>query len=910
MVKSKVAPQTYFMHVKNVLEHWGDTEWLGQFSPLATPYFLGERLHGHAPTAAARGQVLQAELTMVLQTLWRGELPTTGAALLAAVAEEEETHGRGDRYDCLILELNYCKAIFRPAPKNQSAIYNDILHISRPTHDRHLAQAVERLGTLLLQRLRPAIRPEQPPAAPTLIGRDQLQSQLLAELQTGHAVSLTGPGGVGKTSLAAALTEAWSSRAIFWFTFRLSFNDQIDSLLFALGYFLHTHGASTLWHQLVADGGRVQDGNLALGLARTDLAALGAPPLLCFDELDVLRPVTPDQPTPRHVQLLEFIDSLRGYTSLLLIGQRAFWESDRLFQLDGLDERQVAQLLQDLTVPHTREDVARLHFYSGGNPRLVELCAALYRVGQTQGVPPEPFRTILDNLPTTPTLLPLWHRLARRLPAHEVQLLQRLAVFRNPAPVDAWQSAGEDRVALAQLVDRRLLLQDQQGGIALLPALREVVYGDLPVEQREQFHLAAAQLRAERGDYTAAAWQLLQAGQPAAAVALWYPQRQAEINRGQGGAALAIFAQISQNRLDKAAARTLALLRAELYELQGQPAQVVTTLALQSWPADELPSIDALLLWANALRRQGQTDGALDKYAEGLRLQCQLLDRAVQLHTLRGRAYLHQRAMPDAHREVELARFQVESLQGVYYDQRGDYDQAYAHYQAGLTIAEALDDKAAVAQIQHHLALLTGRRHGLAVAGPYYEAAMAHYQAIGDQYRAHLVRSNLANTQIQSRDFAGAVTSARTALRFFETIGDSVRTAQNASNLAEALVELDQLAEAETYAQLVLDQEEPQSHPYALYTLGTIRRNREQLAEAALYYDQARQVATMNEDNFLLAYAWEALAQVAWQQQQRDAAQHAVAQAEQLFQRLGITDKLVPLADLKAAIATAIANAS
>ena len=208
------------------------------------------------------------------------------------------------------MELNYLKRCFKPPPKNQAEIYHDILHISRPTHDRHLRDAVERLGAHLLQRLRPAIRPEQPTLSAELLGREQIQAQILADLQGGKAVSLTGAGGVGKSSLGVAVTEAWDSPAIFWSTFRPTLNDQIDSLLFALGHFLHEHGASTLWHQLVADGGRVQDADLALGLARNDLAALAYKPLLCFDELDFLRPLTLDQPDPHHVQLLEFIDSL------------------------------------------------------------------------------------------------------------------------------------------------------------------------------------------------------------------------------------------------------------------------------------------------------------------------------------------------------------------------------------------------------------------------------------------------------------------------------------------------------------------------------------------------------------------------------------------------------------------------
>ncbi|MCB0127456.1 MAG: tetratricopeptide repeat protein, partial [Caldilineaceae bacterium] len=111
--------------------------------------------------------------------------------------------------------------------------------------------------------------------------------------------------------------------------------------------------------------------------------------------------------------------------------------------------------------------------------------------------------------------------------------------------------------------------------------------------------------------------------------------------------------------------------------------------------------------------------------------------------------------------------------------------------------------------------------------------------------------------------------------------------------------------EAESYAQLVLEQEEPQSHPYALYTLGTIRRKMQNLTEAALYYEQARQVAVMNEDNFLLAYALAALAHIYWEQKEHQHAMHMVEQAIKHFTQLGIDDQLPPLHELAAAISAA-----
>jgi tetratricopeptide (TPR) repeat protein len=344
-------------------------------------------------------------------------------------------------------------------------------------------------------------------------------------------------------------------------------------------------------------------------------------------------------------------------------------------------------------------------------------------------------------------------------------------------------------------------------------------------------------------------------------------------------------------RLTKPRAQELALLRGELYELTGQPAKVVATLEQQEWSPTSAQTIAARILWGNALRQQGQSEAALTKFQEGLTLQHKLLNQGAQLHTLRGLTYLQQRDMQQVRQQVARARLQVEYLQGALHDLSGEYERSLTHYQAALAIAHDLNDASDMAHVQHHLALLRGRQQGLAAAASDYADAMRHYEQIGNRYRLEVVRSNLANTQIQSRHFVEAVEAAGKALRFFQSIGDSVRIAQNASNLAEALTELDRLDEAEGYARLVLEQEEPHSHPYALYTLGTIQRKRGLLPEAELYYAQARQVAELNEDHYLLAYAWEALGQLYKMTGKIAAAQQAIRQAEAGFQKLGIAEK-------------------
>jgi tetratricopeptide (TPR) repeat protein len=882
--KLTVRSATFYDHLKQALELINHPATLGQQSPLATPYVLGEALRGVDATPTARGQALVNAINRAIEQLWGAPLPNDGQTLLSmAVAEAIP----GGRYDCLVLELNYFKQRYRPAPKNQVEIYMEILHISRPTHDRHLRSAIERLGTALLHHLRPALHLEQPAPPTTMVGREALLALAGSDLRAGKTIGLTGHGGVGKTTLGAALANGWPTTNRFWYTFRPALNDQLDSLLFALGHFLHQRGASSLWHQLVVERGRIP-GGLALGLARADLNDLAERPLLCFDELDLLYPLDQNQTKPGYLQILELIDGLRGYVPMIMIGQRAPWACDTLYQVHELTLEQLALWLTTLGIPHTNADLSHLHSYTVGNPRLIDLCVALY-----QADPHTTLSAVLEQLPTAQTLLPIWLRLERRLTSSERQLLQAISVFRSTTPADAWLNGPSDQqLALEQLIARRLVQTNERGGLSLLPALREVVYTALPVETREELHGQAATIRAERGEYTAAAYHLFHADDPEAAIDLWYAQREHEINQGQASAALTIFSQISQRRLSARHRRDLLLLRAELYELIGEPAQVVDHLLQDEWAPDDPGTPEAMLRLGRAIEAQGHATLALQTYQTGLEAVTTLLHKGTQIHVQRSLTNLRRREMQQAWQEALLARFHSETMLGMVRAQSGEYTEAEQHYLAALDLATQVNYSVGLAQSYYHLATLAGRRQDMAAALPYFEQAISFYQQIGDRVNQEIVRSNLASAFIQARQFVAAIPPAEQALRFFEAMGNSLRTAQNASNLAEAHAELGNLDEAQHYARLVLEQNEPPSHPYALYTLGTVYRCRGDWAQSERYYDQSRRIAEINDDTYLLAFVWRALGEVAAHQGQIDPARQAFAEARNLFERLNIPEEV------------------
>jgi tetratricopeptide (TPR) repeat protein len=244
------------------------------------------------------------------------------------------------------------------------------------------------------------------------------------------------------------------------------------------------------------------------------------------------------------------------------------------------------------------------------------------------------------------------------------------------------------------------LQRDGHGAISLIPIIHDLINEDrrrLPTEEREKAHLAAANIRAERGEYTAAAYHFVQGGEAAAAVQVWYPSRQQEIKRGQASTALGIFEQLSQRRLPKNEAQALALLRAELYQLAGQSEQGLAELKVVKWQESET-AVQAHLLQGAFLNSLGYPQAALEKLEDGLTIIARLMEQLVRFRHQRTLIHIQQWQMPTAIQEARLAQYTAEHLQGLIQEQQGNYGEAYLAYHRALALARSISYEAGMAQ--------------------------------------------------------------------------------------------------------------------------------------------------------------------------------------------------------------------
>lgn len=868
---------SFEQQVKLALEHYHQPDWLAANSPLADPFFLGEsyiqalQLDAHA----TRVQVLQAELYKATLALCGSAAPTQGEAM------EQVGYEEGGRYFSWLLCLNYLNLHLPQnvrGPLRQSTIYNDILHTSRATHDRHLMMAIQQVSQHFLRQMQPISRPDQPVVPALLVGRTSERYSTLAALQKEKTVALIGAPGVGKSALGATVAAQWMSPAIFWFQIRPTINDRLDAFLLSLAHFLHKQGSSGLWQQLVADQGKVTNSAMALELARYDLSQLSQRPLLCIDEMDLLAAAGEGGQPAEHTQLLEFISGLRTFAPILLMSRHCFFDSDLQLLLGGLTTVDCARWLEGAHISCTLADVEKMVKYTGGNPRLLELCLALHEAHQ-------PLTATLAQLPQTPVLEAILGELWQRLGKVEQEIVQLLSVFRRPVPQMVTRISTR---AIEPMLSSELIHRDSQSGIALLPLLRDFVYQQLATGERRRLHQMAAQLRASLGDYTAAAYHFLHSAEYEEAVAVLHANIDTEIGRGQALAALHILQQLPAAQLSPPHARLRSLTQAQLLRLTGGAEEALQSLGSLEWPTAESTTVDALHAQGYFYELTGDLDSALVKYDEALEQISGLLEKQAQIMVQRGRIYQRLRNMKQADEEARRVKFAAEKLQSIVQDELGNFTPARNHLWSALTIAEELDDETLIAESYFHLAIIEARQAKGEIALEYFNRALEYYARVGNQYQVERIRVNMVGMYVQAKCYAKAIETALPALDYFSRIRSTEHLAGLYANMAEAHFYLNQLAQAQRFADLVLQQEEPHFAPYAFYTLGDVQRAQQNLAQAEGFYRQAIQLAQENADNYMLAYALRRLGLLQLEQEQLGASQHAMQRALELFKTLGM----------------------
>jgi tetratricopeptide (TPR) repeat protein len=769
--------------------------------------------------------------------------------------------------------------------RTATAVQDEVNLSKAPYHARQ-KQAVARFEPIVLAALNPAIRLESPlQVAEPLVGRQPQIAACWQALLNKKTVTVNGPGGVGKTALGSVLARSWEPEKVLWFTVHPGINDHLHSFVFALAYFCHQHGSSSLWQELISRDGQVRAERLPEVL-RFTLQQLAITPLLCIDEADLLVPAS----AGNHAQFVQFLIAMRGLVPMLLMGQKVSIDADYNEVLTGLAHLSVTALLKQHGILLAASEQQQLEEYTGGNPRLLHLCIALHQSG-------EPLAGLLAELTNAPSLHFLLERILQRLSELEISVLMDLAVFQNPAPVDEWQGDPKVNTALARLQSRHLIQQDEHGGVALLPAFRDVIMVELPADKVDQLHKKAATIFVRRGKYTLAAYHLSRTNQPEVAVWLWKEVQYQEINQGQAYTALTLFRSMTAMPLSQAAREQVQLFCAALENLTGSAAKAQADLRLLLWQtpllqveADELGGVIANNLsdftTAELLFRRAITKAETVVEA-----------RLAQIHKGLGWMYWRENNLEHAQREVSLARYEVENLEGRIQFSHCAYASAIDHFKQALVSARSLQYNDGIAKTCNNLFNVYVILGQFEAAQQYYEQAAASYRRVGNAIAMDGMAINYAVFQNQAGNHQQAAHLLQNILA--QKNADPTRLTPNIAaliyqGLAEAQLGLGNLDDAEAYVQQAIAQEEISILPDSYRTYGEIFLQRGQLDLAE---QMIRQSLTLIEEHdrsnyYLAGYGWRALALVYAAQKNITFAQDAQVKAVEMFTQIKLSNEV------------------
>lgn len=895
-MKQPQPENTFYTFLSAALKKYHHPDWLGQHSPLASTYFLGTHLHHKATLPQERGKILQKLLMAAAADLWGGALPTTRQQLVQEVDQERmETGNQGSRYFFYLLELYYFRQYFSPnmRPTRNMRDIAFFVNVGESSLYVHLPRAREELGTWLLKRINPTFRPEMPQAITKLVGRETILQDCLGALTRQQSVTLSGMGGMGKTTLGVAVQAAWPTKTTFWYTVRPTFNDHRNSLLFALAHFLYEQGQANLWSylqgrvaQLGTEGtaqplsGHEAD-ELILGLLREDLHQLaGQMPLLCFDEVDRLQLAEGSPSYAQHLGIVELLDVLKQEVAVLLIGQRPLIDTPIHYPLQPLTQADSRLLLEKEGVELGETAVSQLHQFTNGNPRLLLLVIALHKEGENI--------LALWQQEKTADLGILFNRLWQRLGHNERQMMLNLSVFRQPVPANSWP---ELETAVSYLIERQLVVRDQTGSILLQPIYRWHIYShELTQPQRQHLHQQAANVRASWAEYTAAAYHFWQAEAYINAFQVWYAHYEQEIQRGQAAAARLIFNQMTPRHLQGAFAAELAHLQMMLDSLEGSLRQVVARVDAVDWPEDA--ELTAVVRAEAGMHHHwlGNIEAATAQYDAALSTITRLTHKAAHIYFQRGHMALRQRTIAAAIQAAHHIHYEHERLQGFIAFGTGAFDQAIVHYQQALHLAETVNDAGKQAATHYYLALLAGRRAQLDTARHHAQRYMDYCRQIGDRLQLEMMRAELAGMHLMIQDYKTAVELGEPAFTFFERVQHRGVLSPLCANLAEAYLGLGDLSRARWFANRVFQDEQTSEFPHAAYTLGLIYRQEQNDTLAIHVFNEGIRVANQNEDKFMAAYLYRELGKL-YAAQANPAAQPNLSQARQLFAVMGLAEE-------------------
>lgn len=866
----KVISDEYLKQFKDVLDHWHDEQWLSK-SPLAKSFIFNLKL---------------SSIEQCVEELKRRVLKAKDSL---------------QKYKDHDLQLLLEKRFFDlEAISSKQAIQNaqDALGIKGGRYYEIQKEAIEQLARAYLKSLTPPGNIPVPSRPQDFIKLNDIDLLRKLEDKRVRSVTLYGPSGIGKTSVAIDLANEWQSarKPVFWYTVRVGVNDQLEQFIYSLAYFLHQQGQSSLWTQLISQPNHPFNTHFELiaGIIRQSLINLHPnQALLCFDEVDLLLQQDSIKQSEEHQRLKAFITMLietSSHTKFLLVGQRILISpnppADLIFELQAWDDKTVFTLLLNNNITLSDADLAQLQKIVHGNPLIIRLFIALHHSGELVS---STLQRIRSNFSLDWFLARIWSHLT----LIEMQVLKELSVFSLPVDRNIWREEDANK-ALSSLI-QRMLVDVNLGNdtVSLRDIFRENIYQKLTNDVRGKLNLWAADQMSQRFEYTIAAQHFAKADSFDLAISIWYEFSEQETNRGRSGSALTLLRSIEPNNLSSDDTRRLwALSISRLLRNIGETEDALEILNRVSWLSSQSLQLKAQELRAELLLRLGQIEASLKEY-RAIEEKISLFEMRLKRVSVKCRIasiYNLQDPQPDlARSELNKAQFEVEVIYAQLEDFHGQPNLARNHLKRALALAETIKEKQILAKVHDQIGVLEAHQINIEQAEYHLKQAGKYYQACGMDAAAIAVENtNLSCAYILARDYEKAIEPAQKAIRFFEDAKHPYWCALNFANLAEAYFYTSKVDEAKEFAQKGISTEEIVVRPYCLYVLAHIEKHYKHFESAEEQCLEAIKQAREVKDLWAEGPARRTLGEIYLDWGKTVDAQQAFDEALNIYRKLGV----------------------
>ena len=624
---------------------------------------------------------------------------------------------------------------------------------------------------------RPQFAVPQPLTA--LIGRSAEIADVRALLDRSdvHLVTLTGPGGAGKTRLSLDIAhlerDNFADGVVFVSLANLSDG---DAMLGAVAQSLNIRDEkrASIVEALAESAGEL------------DL-------LLILDNLEQI-----DNPVPALSLIFDNAPDIRvlatSRSALHIRGEHeiqiepfATPDPARLPELDQVAANPAVALFVDRAASVrpsftlTKEnvaDVVEICRRLDGLPLAIELAAARAKMLTPAQLLPR-LANRLQLLTGGPRDLPERQQTLRDavawshdlLPPREQQLFRRMAVFAGGATIDevtaiAGEPGSDPFDDLASLVDHSLLRvvtgRDDEPRYEMLQTIRDFA-SEMLVESGEE-----ETFRSRLIEHYVALSDDVRSELVGSGSATWLKRVEAEIEN------LRSAHRWSIERGDAASAQRIASALPRFWEVQGNFTEgrswLTGALAVHTEPTQE--RANALIGLATLARRQGDYDAAIECYQAGLDIF-------------------------RSHDDASGIATALNNL-GVVAQDQGDYDRARQLMTEAQQYFASIDDKPRNASALNNLGLVARRQGDLDGAIRLYEASLQIWNDLGDRLRSALCLNNLGVVAYALADYETAESRYRDALAVYRQLEDRSGTALTLNNLAEVLFERGELPQAVT----------------------------------------------------------------------------------------------------------------